>query len=110
MKNLISLIVSILLTYSVNAQTKTERIKVWGNCDMCKKTIETAVKKEEGVKSASWNKKTKMITVEYDEAKTSTLTIQKAIAAAGYDTEQVRAEDEVYNDLHKCCKYERKKK
>ena len=34
--------------------------------------------------------------------------LQKAIADVGYDTENYRADDDVYNSLHYCCKYERK--
>lgn len=37
---------------------KSEEIKVWGNCGMCKKTIEEAAIKG-GAKSATWNKDTK---------------------------------------------------
>ena len=33
--------------------------------------------------------------------------IHKAIANVGYDTDKIKAKDEVYKDLHKCCKYDR---
>ena len=35
--------------------------------------------------------------------------IQKAIASVGHDTELYSAKEEDYNNLHSCCKYERKK-
>ena len=50
---------------SVNAQSKnkqTETFKVWGNCGMCKKTIEKSLKVK-GISSAEWNKDTKMIMI-----------------------------------------------
>lgn len=97
----------IMISSTLFAQTKTDTIRVWGNCGMCKKTIETATKKE-GVESADWNKNTKMLTVVYDASKTTNSNIQKNIAAAGYDTEKFRGDDSAYDKLHSCCKYERK--
>ncbi|MBS2214063.1 hypothetical protein KEM09_21845, partial [Carboxylicivirga mesophila] len=33
--------------------------------------------------------------------------VEKAIATVGHDTEHHKADDEVYDNLHGCCKYER---
>jgi periplasmic mercuric ion binding protein len=89
------------------AQTKTETIKVWGNCGMCQKTIETAAKKA-GASQATWNEETKMLAVTYKAKKTSAAEIQKSIAEAGYDTQDFTANDEAYKNLHGCCQYDRK--
>lgn len=89
------------------AQTKTENIKVWGNCGMCQKTIESAAK-QAGASKASWNEDTKMLAVTYKEKKTSSADIQKAIAATGYDTQDFSGSDEAYKNLHGCCQYDRK--
>lgn len=94
------------------AQTKnnnpiTEKIKVWGNCEMCKNTIEKSAKKA-GASYALWNADAKLLTVKFNTAKTSNKKIQETIAAAGYDTQDFTAPDEAYNNLHECCKYERK--
>jgi len=90
------------------AQTaKKETIKVWGNCGMCKKTIETAATKA-GASSAKWDTETKMLSVSYNAKKTNAQKIQEAIAAVGYDTRDLTAPDEVYNNLHGCCQYDRK--
>ncbi len=97
-----------ILAVSVFAQNKTESFKVYGNCGMCKKRIEKAAKTD-GVSSAEWNKDTKMITVTYDSNSISNEQIQKNIAAAGHDTEKMKAEDKVYEKLPGCCLYERKK-
>jgi mercuric ion binding protein len=115
MKNLKMLVAILLLTSistAVNAQnksTRTETFKVWGNCGMCEKTIENALKVN-GVSSAEWNKETKMITVSFKPNKITLEEIHKKIAGVGYDTELETASNEVYNNLHGCCKYERKNK
>ena len=96
-------------TLSLFAQSKTEKFKVFGNCSMCEKTIEKAAQTVEGVQSADWDKKTKMMNVTFDESKTNVHKVHMAIAKVGYDTEMHKANDEVYENLPGCCKYERKK-
>jgi len=110
MKAKISLLVMIMfmgiITLSAK-ETTTEEFKVYGNCGMCEKRIETAVKSVDGVISADWDKETKMIDVSYDASKTDLEKIQKAITEVGHDTELYTAKDEVYNKLPGCCKYDR---
>ncbi len=88
------------------AQSKTDTIKVWGNCEMCKSKIEKAAMAA-GTESAEWSEKTKQLVVSYDASKTSTLDIQKKIASAGYDTQDVKAAEGAYKKLDKCCQYKR---
>lgn len=88
------------------AQTKTESIPVSGNCGMCKKTIESAAKKA-GATTADWNKDTKVLTIKYNSATTNAAKVQQSVAAAGYDTRDVKATDAAYNKLHACCQYDR---
>jgi len=88
--------------------TKTETIKVLGECETCQASIEKA-SKVDGVSKASWDKTTKLLTLVYDPSKVKSDDIQKKIAAVGYDTEKYKAEDKVYAKLNACCKYERKK-
>lgn len=107
----LSLIFSFISVFTL-AQTKTsalksEEIKVWGNCGMCKSTIEKAAKSG-GASFALWNEETKILKVKYAAAKTSNTKIQEKIAAAGYDTKDITANDDAYNNLHECCKYDRK--
>ncbi len=90
----------------VSSEVK-EKFKVYGNCDMCKKKIDDAAETVDGVKSAKWSVSSHMITVKYDSTKTDLVSIKKAIANVGYDTKEYRAKDEVYNNLHHCCKYDR---
>ena len=61
----------------------------------------------EGVKTARWNVVNKKMKVKFNSAITNTDKIQQAIAIIGYDTEKHKAKDEVYNNLHHCCQYER---
>ena len=100
---------SMLSFIASNAQiknTKTETVKIYGNCGMCETTIEKAgnVKKTAIV---DWNKDTKMATITYDAKKTNKDEILKRIALAGYDSDKFLAPDDVYAKLPECCLYER---
>ena len=88
--------------------TKTETIKVWGECETCQASIEKA-SKVDGVSKASWDKTNKLLTLVYDPSKVKSDDIQKKIAAVGYDTEKYKADDKVFAKLNECCKYVRKK-
>ncbi len=102
-------VVLLFVSASCFAQTvQKETIKVWGNCGSCKKHIETAALAA-GANVADWNKTSKMLVVSYDPAKASDVSIQKSIAAAGYDTEKFKADDKAYKNLDECCQYDRKK-
>jgi copper chaperone CopZ len=90
------------------SSSKTETIKVFGNCDMCKSRIEKAAKIE-GVSKAEWNDETKLLTLVYDPMKVKSDDVQKKIAASGHDTEKFKADDKAYTGLPGCCKYERSK-
>ena len=109
MKSFMKFSLSLLLvTFStiVLAQDKTEKIKVWGECGMCKSKIEKAAKGA-GASFAEWNADNKELKVTYTSTSSNTAKIEKAVAAVGYDTKNVRATDESYSKLHGCCKYER---
>ena len=95
-----------LVSISGFAQEKTEKIKVAGECGMCKKKIENAAKAA-GASTASWSVENKVLTVSYAGNASSTVRLEKAIAAAGYDTQNEKASEEAYNSLHECCKYDR---
>ena len=103
-----AILFSICSINTTTAQTaKTETIKVWGNCGMCKTTIEKSAKKA-GAKTASWNEDSKELKFSYAENKTSSAKIQEAIAKSGYDTQDFTADNKAYDNLHGCCKYDRK--
>lgn len=85
----------------------TKKIEVKGNCGMCKSRIEKAALSLEGVSSASWDALTQSLELEFDDSEVSLLEIEKAIAKAGHDSENAKADDKVYDNLHGCCKYDR---
>jgi copper chaperone CopZ len=87
-----------------NAQTET--VKVYGNCGMCEKNIETAAY-QKGVAKADWDVDTKMATLTFDGSKTNADEILRRIAASGYDSDKYAAPDAVFAKLHSCCQYER---
>ncbi|HRI59066.1 MAG TPA: heavy-metal-associated domain-containing protein, partial [Saprospiraceae bacterium] len=95
---------SIIFLLSINAgqaqntdkaEGMTTKFKVYGNCEMCEKRIETAVKIE-GVTFADWDMDSKILTVTFDPAKVKPSRLHKAVAAVGHDTETERADDAVY--------------
>lgn len=91
-----------------NALAVTEtKFKVWGNCEMCKETIEKSLKVP-GVSSSNWNPDTKEIVVKFDSTEINADEIQKKIAASGYDTEKFKGDETAYAGLPECCQYERK--
>ena len=113
MKQIKSIMLLLIATIALSAakaqDVKTDTFKVWGNCGMCKKTIEKAATVN-GVQKAEWNRETKVFTLLYNPAVTTNEKIQKAIAAAGYDTEKFTGDDKAYEKLPGCCHYDRKKK
>lgn len=103
-----AILCSIFTINTATAQTtKSETIKVWGNCGMCKTTIEKAAKTA-GAKTANWNEDSKELQVTYAVKKTSSAKIQEAVAKSGYDTQDFTAVKTAYDNLHGCCKYDRK--
>ncbi len=114
MKSSTRLLALLIFVFSVsglmaqkNKSMQTETFKVYGNCGMCKKTIEGALLKKDGIQSKSWSSTTKMLTVTFDPSKIALSAIKQKIADVGYDTDEVRAKDEVYDALNPCCHYKR---
>jgi periplasmic mercuric ion binding protein len=102
----------IFLTFACTSKAgegKNISFKVYGNCEMCKETIEGSLKGVEGVNSAVWDVDKKMMSVTFDSTKTNELAIHKKIASVGYDTELEKGDDLAYKGLHQCCQYDRKK-
>lgn len=100
-----------MISSTLFAQTTTEKtdtIKVYGECGMCKNRIQKTLKID-GISSAVWDVDTKMLTVTYNPATITNDVIQQKIAAVGHDTEKYKADDKVYDQLPGCCHYERKK-
>lgn len=86
--------------------SKTATATVYGNCGMCKKTIEKAGN-ESAISSVEWSPKTKQATITYDSKQTSLDKVLQRIAKSGYDSENHKAPADVYAALPGCCQYDR---
>ena len=111
MKKIIILL--IVLPMGIVAQEKQKKNKkvqftVHGNCEMCEKRIEKAALSVKGVKLANWDIPSNQISLIYNPQKADLVTIHESIAAVGYDTSEAKAKKEDYNELPKCCQYDRK--
>lgn len=111
-KHVIMTLFAFCCVITAEAQTKNKNakhtIEVNGNCDMCKKRVEKAALSIKGVKSAVWHIDHQDMHLIIDETKCSLDDVRKAIASVGHDTDTIKADDEVYKNLHHCCLYERK--
>jgi periplasmic mercuric ion binding protein len=95
-----------------NDHPSTNTFKVYGNCKMCKKRIETAARGIKEVKSATWSVETKMLSLQYDDQEMAKdwkmiKNINMKIAEVGHDTQYLQADDKAYQSLPECCRYER---
>lgn len=113
MKNIILILMVSFLGFGSQAQEKKNKnakyvTEVNGNCEQCQKRIQKAAYSVPGVKSAIWDIETHQLNLIVNGEKTTLLEVKKAIAEAGHDTDEVKATSESYDNLHSCCKYERK--
>jgi len=100
-----ALIISLSSFLSAQEDTvKEAEFKVFGNCASCKSRIEKSMKIKE-VKSARWDKQTKMLSITYFSPAITLDSLQQRIAAVGHDTEKYKAADSVYTELPSCCLY-----
>lgn len=121
MKSMTKYILSIILlvglfstTYGQEISTdesvdkiESETFTVYGNCGMCKRTIENSVKGATGVSEAIWDIDSREMKVSFDSKILSLDDIKQKIADVGYDTVTHRAKVDVYNNLPGCCQYDR---
>jgi periplasmic mercuric ion binding protein len=104
------LIASFLLfsSLAIFAQTakKTDEIKIntSAQCGQCKTRIETAMAYEKGVVKSNLDVDSKVLTVTYKVGKTTPDAIRKAVAAVGYDADDIPAIEAAYKKLPPCCK------
>nr|WP_315197447.1 DUF3347 domain-containing protein [uncultured Flavobacterium sp.] len=94
------------VSHSQIKNSSTENIKIYGNCGMCKASIEQAGNQKNAV-AVNWDKNTQIASITYDPQKTNTDQILKRIALAGYDSSSFLAPTSAYDKLPDCCKYTR---
>ena len=73
-------------------------------CEMCKDKIEKFLSRQQGIAAVKVDYKKKTTTVSYITDRTDIEIIKAAIANAGYDADDVAAEESAYKRLPKCCK------
>jgi len=87
-------------------QSQKVEIKTPGiQCDMCKTRIENyLLKREPGITAVKVDLKKKTTTVTFIKDRNNIEQVKTAIANAGYDADDVTAEEDAYKRLPKCCK------
>ena len=100
-----------VLSFAQEGSSKSSKAQfvVLGECEMCKDRIQRATYKIKGVKYSSWSIPKKKLSIIYNSNKVSLLDIKNQIAEVGHDTDESKATDEAYANLHHCCKYDREK-
>lgn len=83
----------------------TIELFVDGVCGMCKTRIEEAAGNMEGVEIAEWNVDTRLLSVFINRSDFDENLLHQAVNQVGHDTKKSKASDEVYDQLHDCCKY-----
>ncbi len=83
---------------------KEVKIKTSAVCGMCKSRIERSLAFEKGVKEATLDVKSKVVTIKYNPAKTDVAKLKANISKTGYDAEEVSADEAGYAKLPSCCK------
>jgi len=73
-------------------------------CGKCKKNIEKALNKVDGIHTVNINIKSKRCLVDFDNTKTDLSSIEGAIVSAGYQANDKPADKEAYDKLDDCCK------
>jgi copper chaperone CopZ len=73
-------------------------------CEMCKDKIEKYLTREPGVSAVKVDYKKKTTTVTFLTDRNNIEQLKTAIANAGYDADDVTADETAYKKLPKCCK------
>jgi copper chaperone CopZ len=96
-----------LFTLSFAQQKAVEKVIIKTptvQCENCKERIESYLKREPGVSLVKVDYKKKTTTVTYLTDRNNIEQLKTAIANAGYDADDVAADEEAYKKLPKCCK------
>jgi periplasmic mercuric ion binding protein len=108
--NLLAIILAVFLSFSscgifLSKDKKTNTsFTVSGNCDMCKERIESALDRP-GILTAFWSKEDQQVFITYRNDKLEEIQLHNIIAMVGHDTEKVKSDKVVYNNLPPCCHY-----
>ena len=98
----------LLMHSGVQAQEKQQKfqtvvILTSSECGDCKERIEGALNYTKGVVFAELDVSTKQVTVKFATKKITLQQVKEAIAAIGYDADEVKAVPAAQKNLPKCC-------
>ena len=96
-----------LVTLSFAQQKAMEKVVIKTptvQCENCKDRIENYLKREPGVSVVKVDYKKKTTTITYLTDRNNIEQLKTAIANAGYDADDVAADEGAYKKLPKCCK------
>ncbi len=94
-------------TQVVSNSKGMSQLHVKGTCDMCTNRIENAANAVKGISNTRYDLDKQILYFKLNPKKGSIAQLEQAIAAVGHDTENMKASDYAYQDLHTCCKYNR---
>jgi len=83
------------------------RFKVYGNCGACEQRIAEALD-QRGIIAGGWDRDKQEAWVVYKPSKVTIEQIHRFVAAAGHDTDLMKADSVIYNELPHCCLYREK--
>lgn len=108
MKKLLFTALFAIIGIAAFSQTKTAQTVKFTTptvqCDMCKNSIESYLKRVDGVLSVNVNVRRKETTIKYLTDRTNDEALKTAIVNAGYDANELKANPDSYKALPKCCK------
>lgn len=82
----------------------TTSFSVYGSCEMCKERIENALDRK-GIQTAYWSFEDQKVFVTYQSNVFTEEQLHNIMAMVGHDTEKVKADNIVYQNLPGCCHY-----
>lgn len=80
------------------------KIQTTAECDKCKKTIEKAINRLDGIKSSNLDVESRVFTVKFKSDEISLEKIKSIINKTGYDADETKADSKAYDRLPDCCK------
>jgi copper chaperone CopZ len=108
MKRTLTLLVALFLfvgfSIAKSNDDKVVKVKTSAICDMCKERLEKNVGLSKGVKEATLDLDTKVMTVTYNAKKTDAEAIKAVITKTGYDADGQEADQKAHDKLPKCCR------
>jgi periplasmic mercuric ion binding protein len=109
MKSLSLTVLSLLsfATFTFSQQKTVDKVVIKtpeAQCEPCKQKIELYISREPGIKEVVVDIKKKTTTVTFFTDRNNIEQIKTAIANAGFDADDVTAEETIYKRLPPCCK------